>query len=118
MPARLRLGLQTVNYDLSSNFAGSMSRLAEIHSSFAAILQTPMQISATCRWKECWCSQKEPIFLHAGPFPSAHFTGTMETPQGSVDLDFSNAVLYDEPVDHVRTKRTQRFGATRRRTHV
>ena len=28
----------------------------------------------------------------------------MEDPQGNVDLDLANAVLYDEPVDHVRTK--------------
>src|SRR5207249_148843 len=37
---------------------------------------------------------------------TAHFTGSVENPEGNVDLDLENAVLYDEPFGHVRARVT------------
>jgi translocation and assembly module TamB len=35
---------------------------------------------------------------------SAHVTGTYKNPQGSVDMDLSRAVLYNEPLDRIRAR--------------
>src|SRR5207245_1173184 len=37
---------------------------------------------------------------------TTHFTGSMENPEGNVDLDLENAALYGEPFDHVRARVT------------
>ena len=35
---------------------------------------------------------------------TAHFMGTLDNPQGSADVDLASAVIYDEPLDHVRAR--------------
>ena len=42
---------------------------------------------------------------------TAHFTGTEDNPQGSVDADLASAVLYNEPLDHLRARATYLAGS-------
>ncbi len=96
---------QTVQYRLTSNFAGSNDQLTG-HTRLtrdypttadASIRNLPIQSVLAA-------AQRKDIPAKGNLSGTAHFTGTKDMPQGNVDLDLANAVLYDEPLDHVRLK--------------
>jgi translocation and assembly module TamB len=96
---------QTVNYDVNSNFAGSDIKVT---GNTQLVRGYPTNADANLRnlpvERLLVLAKRTDIPARGNLSGSAHFTGTMQTPQGSVDLDLANAVLYDEPIDHVRAK--------------
>ncbi len=96
---------QTVSYNIDSNFAGSNIQVA---GNTQLVVGYPTNANANLRSlpieKMLVLAKRTDIPLRGALSGTAHFTGTMQDPQGNVDLDLANAVVYDEPIDHVRTK--------------
>jgi translocation and assembly module TamB len=96
---------QTVNYDVNSNFAGSDIKVT---GNTQLVPGYPTNADANLRnlpvEKLLVLAKRTEIPARGNLSGTAHFSGTMQAPQGSVDLDLANAVLYDEPIDHVRAK--------------
>ncbi len=98
---------QTVRYNLTSNLAGSNIRVT---GDTRLTRDYPTTADANLNNLPI---QRVLILAHRTDIPArgnlsgtAHFTGTAANPQGNVDLDLANAILYDEPVDHVRARVT------------
>jgi len=97
----------TVTYQLASDFAGSNVRvngntqLARDYptNADASIGNLPLQ-------RVLQLAQRSDIPATGNLSGSAHFTGTIDNPQGSADVDLASAVIYDEPLDHVRARIT------------
>ncbi len=95
----------TVSYDLTSNFAGSniaVNGKTELTKDYpttadANIRNLPIE-------KLLAIAKKSDIPAKGILSGTAHFTGTMDNPQGNADVDLANAVIYDEPIDHLRAK--------------
>lgn len=95
----------TVRYNLNSNFAGSNIR---VNGNTQLVRGYPTNADANLNNLPI---QRVLAVAHRTDLPAkgslsgtAHFSGTTENPQGDVDLDLANAVLYDEPIDHVRAR--------------
>ncbi len=93
---------QTVRYNLTSNFAGSNIR---VNGETGLTRGYPTNANANLANLPV---QRVLALAHRTDIPAkgnlsgtARFNGTTENPQGNVDLDLANAVLYDEPIDHV-----------------
>jgi translocation and assembly module TamB len=100
-----RTSSHTVHYDLASNFAGSNIRLA---GDTQLLDHYPTSVDASLRNLPL---QRVLAAAHQSDFPvkgnlsgTAHISGTVENPDGKADLDLANAVLYGEPVDHLRAR--------------
>jgi translocation and assembly module TamB len=98
---------KTVRYNLNSNFAGSNIR---VNGNTQLVRGYPTNADANLNNLPV---QRVLAVAHRTDLPAkgnlsgtAHFSGTTENPQGDVDLDLANAVLYDEPIDHVRARAT------------
>jgi translocation and assembly module TamB len=96
---------QTVNYDVASNFAGSAIKIA---GNTQLTRDYPTTANAEIRdlpvERLLVLARRRDIPASGSLSGTAQFNGTMANPQGSVDLDLAKAVLYDEPVDHVRAR--------------
>ena len=97
---------QTVSYNLIRT---SPDRISKIAGNTQLTAEYPTTADANLR--DLPVEKSLLVFARRTDIPArgslcgtAHFTGTMQTPHGSVDLDLANAVLYDEPIDHVRAK--------------
>ncbi len=103
--ATARTRQQTVHYELTSNFAGSKIRLngnTELAHDYrtnadATIGNLPIERILTL-------AKRTDIPAKGNLTCTLHFTGTPHQPQGNADFDLANAVLYGEPIDHVRAK--------------
>jgi translocation and assembly module TamB len=103
--ATARTQQQTVHYEVSSNFAGSKIRLngnTELTHDYrtnadATIGNLPIE-------RILKITKRTDISAKGNLTCTLHFTGTPHQPQGNADFDLANAVLYDEPIDHVRAK--------------
>jgi len=98
---------KTVRYSLNSNFAGSNIR---VNGNTQLVAGYPTNADANLNNLPV---QRVLAVAHRTDVPAkgnlsgtAHYSGTTENPQGDVDLDLANAVLYDEPIDHVRARVT------------
>ena len=98
---------QTVRYNVTSNFAGSNIRLA---GNTQLVRGYPTNADANLNNLPI---QRVLAVAHRTDLPAkgnlsgtVHLAGTTENPQGDVDLDLANAVLCDEPIDHVRARVT------------
>jgi translocation and assembly module TamB len=98
---------QTVNYNLTSDFAGSDIR---VNGNTRLVAKYPTSANGSIR---NLAVERVLTVTNHTDFPAkgqvsvaAHFTGTTEKPEGNLDLDLTNAVLYDEPVDRVRAQVT------------
>ncbi len=96
---------QTVAYNLQSNFAGSAiqmngnTRLVRDYPTTADANIHNLQIE-----RLLVLAKRTDIPARGNLSGTAHVTGTISNPEGGVDLDLANAVLYEEPIDHVRAR--------------
>lgn len=105
--ATARTSGQTVNYNVTSNFAGSNIRVngntrltpGYPTSADASLGSLPVE-------RVLAVAKRTGIPVKGNLSGTARYSGTMENPQGSVDLDLASAVLYEEPIDHVRARVT------------
>src|SRR5262249_50028932 len=98
---------QTVNYNVVSDFAGSN---IHVTGNTQLVRGYPTNASATLAKlpieRLLAVAKRTDIPAKGNLSGSAHVSGTIEKPEGNVDLDLANAVLYDEPIDHVRARVT------------
>ena len=100
--AMARTSGQTVNYNVTSDFAGSDLR---VNGNTQLVRGYPTNADASLARlpiERVLSLAKQNIPAKGTLSGSAHFAGTVENPEGNVNLDLANAVLYDEPLDHVR----------------
>src|SRR5579872_285430 len=97
----------TVQYNLTSNFAGS-----NIHATGNTQLTADYPTTADATLSNLPV-ERVLVLAHQTDIPAtgmlsgtAHFSGTTTNPQGNVDLDLAKAVVYDEPIDHVHARLT------------
>src|SRR5262249_12077570 len=92
----------TVRYDLVSNFAGSDVR---VNGNTQLFKDYPTTADATLRnlpVERVLAAAKEDDIPAKGVLSgTAHVSGTLENPEGNVDLELIKAVVYDEPLDRV-----------------
>lgn len=93
---------QSVNYKLSSNFAGSNVKIegsTQLARDYPTTAQASLGNLPVQRLLALANRAAIPVTgLLSG---TANFNGTIGNPQGSVDLTLSNANIYDAPVDRV-----------------
>lgn len=96
---------QTAAYNIDSNFAGSN---IQMRGSTELTLDYPTTADATIRnlpvERVLAAAQRKDIPAQGNLSGTAHFSGTPDNPQGSVDLDLEKAVLYEEPLDRVHAQ--------------
>ncbi len=98
-------GGKMVQYQLTSNFAGS-----NIHVSGNTQLTRDYPTTADANIRNLpveavlAAARRKDVPAKGNLSGTAHFNGTKDAPQGNVDLDLANAVIYEEPLDHVRLK--------------
>lgn len=105
--ATARTNGQTVNYNVTSNFAGSNIRVngnTQLTRGYptnagASLGNLPVE-------RVLVVARRTDIPAKGSLSGTAHYSGTIDNPQGNVDLDLANAVLYEEPIDHVRARVT------------
>jgi translocation and assembly module TamB len=105
--ATARTSGQTVNYNVVSDFAGSNIRVNG-NTQLARGYPTNADASLKNLPIERVLALARRIDIPARGILSgtAHVAGTIDKPEGNVDLDLANAVLYDEPIDHLRARVT------------
>jgi translocation and assembly module TamB len=104
--AKARTSGRRVTYNVTSDFAGSNLRVNG-NTELAPGYQTTADVSlARLPIERVVAVAKQNIPAKGTLSGSAHFAGTIQNPEGNVDLDLANAVLYDEPLDHVRLRGT------------
>src|SRR6185436_2431087 len=85
----------TVNYDVTSNFAGSEIK---VNGNTQLVRGYPTTADANLRnlpiERILVLAKQNDIPAKGNLSGTAHFTGTADNPQGSVDLDLVNAVIY------------------------
>jgi translocation and assembly module TamB len=96
---------QTVNYDIASNFAGSATK---VNGSTQLVKEYPTTADATLRnlpvERILVLAKRSDIPARGNLSVTAHVSGTMTNPEGNVDLDFANGVLYEETIDRMRAR--------------
>ncbi|HXJ41833.1 MAG TPA: hypothetical protein VNH18_21325, partial [Bryobacteraceae bacterium] len=104
---KARTRRQTVNYEAVSDFAGSKIRVT---GDTQLVRQYPttadVAISNLPIEQALALAKRSDIPARGRLSGAAHFAGTMKNPQGNVELDLANAVLHDEPLEHVRVRAT------------
>jgi translocation and assembly module TamB len=105
--ATARTSGQTVTYNVVSDFAGSNIR---VNGNTQLVRGYPTTADATLSKlpieRLLVIAKRTDIPAKGNLSGAAHVSGTLDKPEGSVDLDLANAVVYDEPLDHVRAKVT------------
>jgi translocation and assembly module TamB len=103
--ASARTTAQAATYNINSNFAGSN---IQVRGNTELTHDYPTTADATIRnlpvERVLVAAQRKDIPAQGNLSGTAHFSGTRDNPQGSMDLDLEKAVLYDEPLDHVRAQ--------------
>src|SRR5260370_34689663 len=98
---------QTVDYRVVSDFAGSNLR---VNGSTQLARGYPTRADASLSKlpieRVLALAKRTDIPAKGNLSGTAHISGTLDNPQGDVDLDLANAVVYEEPIDHVRAKLT------------
>jgi len=98
---------QTVNYNASSDFAGSNIR---VNGNTQLARGYPTNADVNIRHlpieRMLVLAKRQDIPAKGTVSGTAHFGGSMENPEGNVDLDLENAAVHDEPIDHVRARVT------------
>ena len=96
---------QTVSYDLTSDFAGSdvkVTGATQLTRDYPTTADAKIQNLPVERILVL--AKRNDVPARGILSGSAHVTGTLQKPEGNIDLDLSKAVLYDEPLDLVRAK--------------
>jgi len=98
---------QTLSYNLTSDFAGSNLRangntqLTRDYPTIADVSLSNLPVEQALA-----LLHRSDIAVKGKVSGTAHLSGTTEKPEGNVDLNLTNAVFYDEPVDRVRARAT------------
>jgi translocation and assembly module TamB len=96
---------QTVQYQLTSTFAGSNIRVTgdtQLQNDYKTSLDA--SISNLPIERVLAAAQRTDIPAKGRLTGTVHFSGTKDSPEGNADLNLTNAVLYDEPVDRLHAK--------------
>ena len=94
---------QTVYYDLASSFAGAKIALngnTELTRDYPTTLDG--NIANLPIEKVLRVARRTDIPAQGDLSGTLHFKGTVQNPSGNADFNLTKAVLYDEPLDHVR----------------
>ena len=98
-------GGNTVRYDLTSNFAGSNTKVA---GTTQLTKDYPTTADATIRGlpieRVLAVARQTDIPAKGVLSGTAHVNGTLSNPQGSADLEIVNVMAYDEPLDRVHAR--------------
>jgi translocation and assembly module TamB len=105
LTANARTRGSAITYQLTSDFAGSDIRVSgdtQVAPGYwtkadANIRNLPLE-------RVLQVAQRTDFPAKGSLSGTAHFTGTRDNPQGSADVELANAMLYDEPMDHVRAR--------------
>ncbi|HEX4595269.1 MAG TPA: translocation/assembly module TamB domain-containing protein [Bryobacteraceae bacterium] len=97
----------SVTYAITSDFAGSNVR---VNGNTQLARGYPTTADASIRnlpvERVLQIAQRTDIPAKGNLSGTAHLTGTMDNPRGSADVDLASAVIYDEPLDHLRARVT------------
>jgi translocation and assembly module TamB len=103
---------QALDYTVNSDFAGSN---IQVKGNTLLARGYPTNAGAEIRHlpvdRLLTLARRQDIPAKGDLSATLHFSGSMDNPEGSLDLDLANAVLYDEPLDRVRAKMT--YGSKR-----
>ncbi len=109
LTANARTSGNTVTYNVTSNFAGSNVKLAgstELAPGYSSSVEA--QLSALPVERVLALVRRTDIRVKGNLSGTARLSGTLDDPQGEMNMDLANAVLYDEPLDHLRTRAVYR----------
>lgn len=96
---------QTVSYDVASTFAGSKIGIrgnTELTADYPTTADGSignLPIDRVLR-----VAGRTGIPAKGNLSSTFHFAGTLQKPEGSADFNLTNAVVYDEPIDHVKAR--------------
>jgi len=96
-----------VTYQLTSDFAGANIRVngnTQLAGGYPTTADANIRNLPVERMLQV--AQRTDIPAKGNLSGTAHLTGTIENPQGSADMDLASAVIFDEPVDHLRARVT------------
>ncbi|HVW08366.1 MAG TPA: translocation/assembly module TamB domain-containing protein [Bryobacteraceae bacterium] len=99
----LRTSGDTANYNASLAFGSSRihvagaTRLAQDYPTTADATLTDISVASLLK-----AADRADIPAKGTLSGTAHVTGTLSNPQGGANLELTRAVLYDEPIDHIR----------------
>jgi translocation and assembly module TamB len=107
LTANARTSASAVTYQLTSDFAGSNIRVngnTQLARGYPTTADANIRNLAVERVLQV--AQRTDIPAKGNLSGTAHLSGTVDSPQGNADVDLANAVLYEEPLDHVRARVT------------
>ena len=99
----------TVNYDVTSDFAGSNLKLAgstQLAPGYSSSVEA--QLSRLPVERVLALVRRTDIRVKGNLSGTARLSGTLDNPQGEMNMDLANAVLYDESLDHLRARAVYR----------
>lgn len=98
---------KAVNYDLTSDLAGSDLRVKGVTQ---LVREYPTVADATITnfpiERALALAKREDLNITGRLSAKAHFKGTASNPEGSAEIDLSKAVIQNEPIDRVRGRIT------------
>ena len=105
LTANARTSGNTVSYNVTSDFAGSNVKLAgstQLAAGYSSSVEA--QIGRLPVDRVLALVRRTDIRVKGNLSGMARFNGTLDNPQGEIDVDLANAVVYEEPLDHVRAR--------------
>ncbi len=105
LTANARTSRNTVNYDVTSDFAGSNVKVAgstQLAPGYSSSIEAQLRRLPVERVLAL--VRRTDIRVKGNLSGTAHFMGTLDNPQGEMNMDLANAVLYDESLDHLRAR--------------
>lgn len=103
--ADARTAGQTVSYNVTSDFAGAS---IQAKGSTELAHDYPTTADATIRnlpiERALAVAQRKDLPAKGNLSGTAHFTGTLQNPQGDADVTLDKAVIYDEPLDRIHAQ--------------
>jgi len=98
---------QTVTYNLNSNFAGSKISIrgsTELTPHYPTTADGSIGNLPVDRLLRV--AERTDIPAKGNLTSTFHFAGTLQKPEGNADFNLTKAVVYDEPIDHVKARIT------------
>jgi translocation and assembly module TamB len=105
LTANARTSGDTVSYSVASDFAGSNLKVAgttQLAPGYFSSVEA--QLSGLPVERVLALVRRTDVRVKGNLSGTAHLSGALDNPQGEMSMDLANAVLYDEPVDHLRVR--------------
>ena len=99
----------TVSYDVTSNFAGSNVKLAgstQLAPGYSSSVEA--QVGRLPVERVLALVRRTDIRVKGNLSGTARLSGTLDNPQGEMNMELANAVVYDEPLDRLRARAVYR----------